>query len=834
MKAKRILSVMLSVVMIVGAAIPVAAEPGPAEKSVEIEKQPIVENGITGGYIPSDLDYNTPVYEPDDAVPYFDDWEYSEDETLESKYPANGVSDIEAKYPAARDQNPYGTCWAFSSIGLGEFDLINDGSFNKDIDLSELQLAYFVFNSVTDPLGGTAGDYCKYYNENASNNYLNYGGNYEWSMNRLMQWSGVVNETTMPYYNAGSVLKSGMDSKYAYDYDVAQLRSAYMINIKKQPEAVKRAIKEHGAVGVNYTHYSSAMKNLYNAPKSYYDYEGIKAGFGDGGHAVMIVGWDDNFSKDNFNNKPQNDGAWLVRNSWGNYFDYFWMSYDTQSLTDTAYVFDFSADKYDNNYQLDGGIYTQKNTYYKGAANVYTVPVKDGVESETLKAVSVSFMHEADVSYTIDIYTDLTDKDNPLSGNKVDTITGTTSYAGVYTINLNNKNVKLKPGSSYSVVVNTGDKIALDWEYAIQIANKNINVWDCKVSAGNGKSFYNNGAGKYVKYYSAKYPESYKNFCIKAFTINNAVTESLGETVFGRSLTLKDNIDVNYYMELTDSIVNSNNAYMEFELDNGKKYQIKVTDAVKVNKDNRELYKFSCPLNATQMSDIIKARLVVNGQSGTEYNYSIRQYASQVLFEEKNVSNETVAMVKALLNYGASAQTFFNYNTGNLANSILQDDDKKIKVNNFEEFKATETNKNNDDGLKYYGSSLICESEMTLRHYYKLSEGHRIDEYQFSYTDSAGKEKTLYPKQYTKDKTLYYVDISGIMAYNLNMKPICKVNKNNACISELTYGPFSYAHKVAISSTTTNSLKNLTNALYTYWESVDSYVKASKLKEVGK
>jgi len=28
-----------------------------------------------------------------------------------------------------------GTCWAFSSLGLAEFDLINDGAVDKNIDL---------------------------------------------------------------------------------------------------------------------------------------------------------------------------------------------------------------------------------------------------------------------------------------------------------------------------------------------------------------------------------------------------------------------------------------------------------------------------------------------------------------------------------------------------------------------------------------------------------------------------------------------------------------------------------------------------------------------------
>ena len=815
MKAKRVLSVVLSAIMIVGATVPVAAEPESSNSTdaiVEQETQPLVENGITGGYIPSDLDYNTPVYEADDVVPYSDDWEYSEDETLESKCPANGVSDIEAKYPAARDQNPYGTCWAFSSIGLSEFDLINDGSFNKNIDLSELQLAYFVFNSVTDPLGGTAGDYCKYYNDNASNNYLNYGGNYEWSMNRLMQWSGVATEASVPYDNAGSVLASGMDSKYAYDYDVAQLRSAYMINIKKQPDEVKKAIKEHGAVGVMYSDRDAGWAFYGSDSYTYYDSDRVG-----NGHAVMIVGWDDDFSKENFgeSNRPNENGAWLVRNSWGSYKDYFWMSYDTVSLIDTAYVFDFSADKYDNNYQLDGGITTQKNPYYKGAANVYTVPVKEGVESETLKAVSVSFTHEANVPYTIDIYTDLTDKDNPLSGNKVDTITGTTSYAGVYTINLNNKNVKLKPGSSYSVVVNTGNKTALDWEYAIQIANNNINVWECKVSAENGQSFYNNGAGKYVKYYSADYPESYKNFCIKAFTTNNAGSASLGETVSGRSLTLKDNIDMNYYMELPKDITSNDNSYMEFSTDDGLTYKVSGHDAKQVTDENGKiLYKFACPLNAKQMSDTIKAKMVVDGKSGIEYTYSVKDYANRILNDSK-YSDPTKNVVKALLNYGASAQNFFDYKTDNLANSALDDNDKAIATNNFDGYKADITDNSGTGALKYYGSSLLCQSEMTVRHYFSLASGGNVADYSFSYTDANGNVISLKP-QYASDKNLYFVDISGIMAYNLDKKFECNVTNGGTNILKLAYGPFSYAYIVANKSTD-EKLKTLTNALYSYW-----------------
>lgn len=48
-------------------------------------------------------------------------------------------------------------------------------------------------------------------------------------------------------------------------------------------------------------------------------------------HAVLIVGWDDNYSKDNFIKTPAHDGAWLIKNSWGPFMGddgYYWLSYD--------------------------------------------------------------------------------------------------------------------------------------------------------------------------------------------------------------------------------------------------------------------------------------------------------------------------------------------------------------------------------------------------------------------------------------------------------------------------------------------------------------------------
>ena len=497
MRIKKLLAVVLGTVLAISSFSYTSWAAGDDNNSSSVEKFQFVP-----GYVASELDGNTPVYEDYGMARMLSE--------LPASYPSS-VEDIKSKYPDNRNQNPYGTCWAFSSLGLAEFDLINDGAVDKNIDLSELALAYYTYNSVTDPLGGTVGDTAKYYNENSDYSYLNRGGNYQYSSRRLAQWIGAT-ENTVPYSKANDTIKQGLSGEFAYSYKDAHLHNVYQINIKENTSGVKEAIMEHGAVGVMYYH-SDYNMSWSRKSDCYTYYDTARAG---GGHAVMIVGWNDNFSKDNFEGlKPSNDGAWLIRNSWGSYCDYFWMSYDTFSLENTAWVFDFVAnDGFDNNYQLDGGIETYRSSNVLSGANVFTTQKKSGIDYEVLKAVSVSMSQAADVKYTVDIYTNLTNLNNPLSGTKqvTATTTGYTQYAGIYTIELSNS-IKLAPGTTYSVVVTT-DKAALDREDATSMATGEkleTIIWDRRVSQFDGKSFYKEGN---------VYKYSPNNFCIKAFTSN--------------------------------------------------------------------------------------------------------------------------------------------------------------------------------------------------------------------------------------------------------------------------------------------------------------------------
>ena len=294
-------------------------------------------------------------------------------------------------------------------------------------------------------------------------------------------------------------------------------------------------------------------------------------------------------------------------------------------------------------------------------------------------------------------------------------------------------------------------------------------------------------------------------------------SESPAVSLYGRSLTLKDNIDVNYYMEMSDSVF-EHDAYLEFKIA-GQTYKLNASDAAEVNENGKTLYKFSCPVNAAQMSDTIETRIVIDNKTEEEYSYSVKEYATELLSKSNEYPTETIKLVKALLNYGTAAQNFFKYNTDKPANAGLSDTDKAVAAADFEEYKAvikTDSVNGQSNGLTYYGSSLICKSEMTVRHYFMVNEGCDINNYKFSYVNAYGNEVSLTPKKASDG--VYCVDINGIMARNLNSNYACKVTeKNKACILELDYGPFSYSQKVINSGNSSAELKNLVNALYWYW-----------------
>ena len=417
-------------------------------------------------------------------------------------YKASSSDDIPASYktenlPSIRNQNPYNTCWAFSATALAELSLIKRE--NLSLDLSELQTANFTNRTVEDPLGGTKGDK----NYLCEEDIFEVGGNQIYAMMSYASWVGATTEEKVPYSWAATVQQNGLDAKYAYD-DIAHMKNAYIININADREAAKKVIMENGALGASYYD----LNAYYNATNNSYYCSAEETA----NHAVTIVGWDDNFSKEKFNATPRNDGAWLIRNSWGdngyNRYGYFWLSYYDKSLDEAAFAFEFVSDKgttedefYDNNYQYDGG-----NGYgwcdYAKAANVF----KSQKGQETLKAICFGTNNTCE-NYTVKVYKNLTDRSNPESGTLVSTTTGETTFEGIYTVKLSQP-VQLKYADTFSVVIElTGDGgVSFLTEAALS------GWYNCETMAEAGQSFlYSNGWYDYGQ-------SRNRNIRIKAFT----------------------------------------------------------------------------------------------------------------------------------------------------------------------------------------------------------------------------------------------------------------------------------------------------------------------------
>ncbi len=522
---KRILGLLLaSSILVWETPHIVLAEPLNDSQNEEVSIQNNVDNEgeetqAMMGYIASPEDENAPVV---------DEQSIDNDILKEVNTPVK-YNPLETSYgyqlPSIRNQNPYGTCWAFSTAAITEMSyLLKTGN---PVDVSELQIAYYTYHGSTDPLGGTNGDSVDYVGTGET--YLDFGGNLSYSTQALMNWRGAVDEATVPYSEAAQTLSNGLPSEYEYNSDRLHVQDVYKINIKGNPNEVKKAIMNYGAVGASYYHDAS----YYNAANnSYYCTESGS------NHAIAIVGWDDDFPASNFNTAPSENGAWLIRNSWGDdamsMSGYFWMSYEDVSLNNTVYaVVAEDASNYDHNYQYDGGItagYVYLNAQ-QSVANVFTIKG----EQEMLKAVSMVIPANSQVNYTIKIYKNLTDSTNPESGILVSSATtsGTTEFAGSYTIPLNN-GVILKKGENFSVVVNLskeGETVGVGTEGTQNIWNS-VNVI---VSAEAGQSFCKTGTS-WVDYGA----NCNENLRIKAYTSDIAV-ESYNVTLNANGGTVTPN-----------------------------------------------------------------------------------------------------------------------------------------------------------------------------------------------------------------------------------------------------------------------------------------------------
>lgn len=371
-----------------------------------------------------------------------------------------------------RDQGLYGTCWAFASLAALETTLTPQENLVFSPDHMSL------CNSFS--LG------------------QNEGGEYTMAIAYMASWQGPVYESDDPYGDG----KTNPDLKARKHLEEAQILAP------KDYVAIKEAIYKYGAVETSiYTQMKTAnsWSGYYNRERAtyYYNQEATC------NHDIIIVGWDDDFPKEYFTITPENDGAFICKNSWGTEFGedgYFYVSYEDANIgtTNVVYTKLGDANNFDNIYQSDllgwrGQLGYEKDQAY--FANVYRAG-----EDEELAAVSF-YATDVDTTYQVYVVPEFEDEDS-LNDRKL-VAEGNFEQAGYYTVRLDEA-VKLKDNQKFAVVVHIqtpGAVHPVAIEYDADSRTREFDITD--------------GEG-YISLYGNKWMSAEKNkdcnLCLKAFT----------------------------------------------------------------------------------------------------------------------------------------------------------------------------------------------------------------------------------------------------------------------------------------------------------------------------
>ena len=353
--------------------------------------------------------------------------------------------------PKVKNQGPFGTCWAFAALSAMESTLLPEEEQEFSSDHMALQNSFAIEQA--------------------------FGGEYTMGMAYLTAWQGPVKEQDDPYGDGHS------------PENLTPVKHVQEVQIMdgKDFEQIKEAVFRYGGVQTSiYSGLNNAQSYspYYNSDQSAYCYIGAEKP----NHEILIIGWDDNFSGENFNMEVEGNGAFICQNSWGEEFGdngVFYVSYYDVNVGAHSVVYTRieDVDNYDYIYQSDlcgwvGQIgYNQDSAY---GANVYTEKSEENVQAAGFYATG------KETSYELFVVKNFKDASSLRKRTRV--AEGVLSNAGFYTIAFEQE-ISVQKGEKFAVILylsTPGSVHPLAVEYVADQFTENVTLEDGQgyISAG--------------------------------------------------------------------------------------------------------------------------------------------------------------------------------------------------------------------------------------------------------------------------------------------------------------------------------------------------------------
>jgi len=273
------------------------------------------------------------------------------------------------------------------------------------------------------------------------------GVNFESAADNFTNWTGPVYQSDAPYnpYPGGSWNNNHMRAGVR-----SHVTGTKFLN--NDISSIKQAITDYGSIFV----FILWHNNDFNVSTSAYKSSATAYSVF---HGLILCGWDDNFSRLNFNssNRPINNGAWLVKDSKGTGFGqsgYFWLSYEDIYVYDHNTFTGFRTATSEKMLAFDTNnvglpLYTTVTTYM---CNMF-----DLTEEYSLSPVISDVMiYTGSIGSTYSIYIVPASSGSPPSVSSLTSpvATGTHTFTGFHTVTLPTPYVITGPGK-YAIIVKT-------------------------------------------------------------------------------------------------------------------------------------------------------------------------------------------------------------------------------------------------------------------------------------------------------------------------------------------------------------------------------------------